>query len=164
MTALSRLCLSLLLAALSGLPAAAQAELYRWVDAEGRVHYTDTPPPPNARKSEELQRPRRAAPDAQPAPAADGDAQQPRTPAEQEAAFRKRQLERAEKQAEQERAQKEAETKKRNCESARARLAGLQAGGRITRYNAQGELEYLSDQEIQGSIGGAEQSVREWCN
>ena len=27
----------------------AAAQAYRWVDADGRVHYTQTPPPPNAR-------------------------------------------------------------------------------------------------------------------
>jgi hypothetical protein len=31
----------------------AQAEMYRWVDQEGRVHYTDQPPPPSAKKVEE---------------------------------------------------------------------------------------------------------------
>jgi glutaredoxin len=28
---------------------AASAQLYRWTDAQGRVHVTDTPPPPNAK-------------------------------------------------------------------------------------------------------------------
>jgi len=31
------------------LPMTAQAETYRWVDSEGKVHYSDTPPPPAAR-------------------------------------------------------------------------------------------------------------------
>jgi len=35
--------------------APAQAETYKWVDAEGRVHYSDQPPPPSARKSERKQ-------------------------------------------------------------------------------------------------------------
>lgn len=30
----------------------AGAELYKWVDAEGNVHYTDTPPPASAKKAE----------------------------------------------------------------------------------------------------------------
>jgi hypothetical protein len=30
----------------------AQAETYKWVDADGKVHYSDQPPPPSARKSE----------------------------------------------------------------------------------------------------------------
>lgn len=29
------------------------ANLYRWVDADGRVHYTDQPPPPTAKQAEE---------------------------------------------------------------------------------------------------------------
>ncbi len=31
----------------------AQAEMYRWVDAEGKVHYSDTKPPSSAKKVEE---------------------------------------------------------------------------------------------------------------
>ncbi len=30
----------------------ARADTYKWVDADGTVHYSDQPPPPNARKSE----------------------------------------------------------------------------------------------------------------
>ena len=32
---------------------AAHAQMYRWTDKEGRVHYTDTPPPATAVKTEE---------------------------------------------------------------------------------------------------------------
>lgn len=32
--------------------APAGAELYKWVDADGNVHYSDTPPPANAKKAE----------------------------------------------------------------------------------------------------------------
>lgn len=43
--------LACLLACLLALPA--HAAMYKWVDAQGRVQYSDTPPPPNARKAEE---------------------------------------------------------------------------------------------------------------
>lgn len=43
--------LFLLCCAMSGLLQA--GELFRWVDAEGKVHYTDQPPPASARKVEE---------------------------------------------------------------------------------------------------------------
>lgn len=33
--------------------AAATAQTYRWVDKDGRVHYTDTPPPPSAARQVE---------------------------------------------------------------------------------------------------------------
>jgi hypothetical protein len=39
------------LAALSGAVAAQTA--YRWVDEQGKVHYSDQPPPPSARQAEE---------------------------------------------------------------------------------------------------------------
>ena len=35
--------------ALLGVAATAAAQLYRWTDEKGKVHFTDTPPPPNAR-------------------------------------------------------------------------------------------------------------------
>jgi len=41
----------LLCCALSGLAQA--GELFRWVDADGKVHYTDQPPPASAKKVEE---------------------------------------------------------------------------------------------------------------
>ncbi len=34
------------------LATSAWAQQYRWVDEKGRVHYTDTPPPPSAKSSE----------------------------------------------------------------------------------------------------------------
>ncbi|MEJ5212140.1 MAG: glutaredoxin family protein [Burkholderiales bacterium] len=39
--------LTLVLAPMAG------AELYRWVDRDGKVHYSDSPPPPGARQVEE---------------------------------------------------------------------------------------------------------------
>lgn len=42
--------LALLLIAAAGTPHA--GELYRWVDQDGKVHYTDQPPPPQARSAE----------------------------------------------------------------------------------------------------------------
>lgn len=31
---------------------AASAQMYKWVDANGKTHFTDTPPPPSAKKAE----------------------------------------------------------------------------------------------------------------
>lgn len=43
---------SVIFAVLLGAACAASAQLYRWTDETGRVHVTDTPPPPGARKVE----------------------------------------------------------------------------------------------------------------
>ena len=45
--------LNLLAAALFlAVAADASGQAYKWIDKEGRVHYTQTPPPPEARKVE----------------------------------------------------------------------------------------------------------------
>lgn len=41
------------LALVAAVAAPAHAAMYKWVDAQGRVQYSDTPPPPTARKVEE---------------------------------------------------------------------------------------------------------------
>ncbi|MDA1116550.1 MAG: glutaredoxin family protein [Proteobacteria bacterium] len=40
---------SVIFAILLGVATAASAQLYRWTDEKGRVHVTDTPPPPSAK-------------------------------------------------------------------------------------------------------------------
>ena len=40
---------SVIFAALLGIACAASAQMYRWTDEKGRVHITDTPPPPSAK-------------------------------------------------------------------------------------------------------------------
>lgn len=47
---MKRTCLLLLCLAAAGAQA---GEMFRWVDAEGKVHYTDQPPPGSARQVEE---------------------------------------------------------------------------------------------------------------
>lgn len=42
--------------ALAGAATVATAQTYRWVDKDGRVHYTDTPPPPAAAREVEQRR------------------------------------------------------------------------------------------------------------
>ena len=51
----------LLLAILGGaciVSAPAGAETYKWVDAEGKIHYTDQPPPANAKELGTLNAPK----------------------------------------------------------------------------------------------------------
>lgn len=158
---------TLLLGILLAVSATAAAQLYRWVDKDGRVHYTATPPPAGATKSRTLQTP--ATPPS--VPAADGDAaakdagpKGPLTPAEQEQAFRKRQLE-AQKAAEKAAlARKEAEAKQQNCTRAREYLRTLESGQRVTRTTAQGEREYLDDAARVRETQSARQAVQDWCN
>jgi hypothetical protein len=148
--------------------AAASAQLYRWVDGDGRVHYSSAPPPAGV-KSRTLTAPASApvapatngesAPDAAAKDASKG----PLTPAEQEQAFRKRQLEtqKAAEKAEAER--KEASTGAANCERAREYLRTLESGQRVSRTNAQGEREYIDDAARVRETESARRAVTDWC-
>lgn len=164
-------------ACMAGLPAAAQ--MYKWVDAEGKVHYSDQPPPPNARKSTTMgaRKPApRSAPSsdeqsAQPEPgqeetataAAKPSPARPKTAQELDAEFRQRQLKAAEEEAQRRKEQEELAEKNRNCQQAKNNVARLQAGGRIARTNDQGESEILGDAEIAAELERARQIADSWC-
>jgi uncharacterized protein DUF4124 len=159
-----------LIAALLGglfltLPATAQT--YKWTDADGKIHYSDQPPPSNVKDEAITKRGKNSSPPpAAAAPAGkDAAAAAPRakTPQELEADFRKRQVESAEKEAAEKKAADEALEKKQNCTNAKAQVANLQAGGRITRNNAKGEREFMSDQEIAQEIERGKKAVTDWC-
>jgi len=142
----------------------ALGELYKWTDAEGKVHYSDQPPPPNVKQPVTV-KPRSpgpatptAAPEAEGTPAAG-----PKTYVEQDAEFNRRRVEAAEREAAEKKAAKEAAEKKINCEQANAQLARVQSGARITRYNENGETVYLSDAEIAQETARAKQAADSWC-
>ncbi len=142
------------------------AQTYKWKDADGKIQYSDQPPPANA-KEETTVKPRKPAPAAATAaPAATGKgapATKTKTYVEQEADFKKRQVEAAKREDEEKKKAAEAAEKKQNCDKARAQLKSLQAGGRVTQNNARGEREYMSDAQIAQAIEGQKKSVDSWC-
>jgi hypothetical protein len=153
----------LLLGVMLAVAAGASAQLYRWVDKDGKVRYTDTPPPAGV-KARTLRAPASAGSSAEPEEAAaKGAPKGPLTPAQQEQEFRKRQLEGQKGREKEDQAKREAETKQANCASARQALATLESGQRITRTDAQGERAFLEDDARAQETERARQSVREWC-
>lgn len=145
------------------------ADLYKWTDQNGKVHYSDQPPPANAKKSAPVKvitpPPAAATPQTADAPRtadAKGSAAA-KTPAEQEMEFRQRRLKEAEAEA---KAQKDAqaqEDKKRNCQRAKDQVASLERGGRVTRPGSDGEQIYLSDKEIAQELASAKKTADSWC-
>ncbi|HEX7953796.1 MAG TPA: DUF4124 domain-containing protein [Burkholderiales bacterium] len=158
-------CLALAFVGSTWLAAPSLAATYKWTDANGEVHYSDQPPPPSV-KGPVTVKPGKSSPGipaTAPAPADKAAAPKAKTYIEQEAEFRKRQVEAAEREAEEKKKADEAIAKKQNCEQARAQLRGLQAGGRVTRTNAKGEREYLNDAQIAEAIDNAKKSADSWC-
>jgi len=136
---------------------AAQAQLYRWVDKDGKVRYGDTPPP--GAKTSTIQGPPPAA-----AANPSGDAAKgPATPAEAEKDFRSRQTkarEAAEKAQEDEKLKADMRAA---CDQSKEYLRTLQSGQRIARTNAAGERYYLDDGQIQQEIAKEQQTVQKYC-
>ncbi len=161
---MKRLALTIGLVLMFGLPAFAQT--YKWIDQNGKVQYSDTPPPSNI-KSDRLRIPAHA-PDAPPPSAAKGAAKDaakggPKTTAEQEQAFRKRQLDSSKAEQEQEQKQAEATREAENCRRARAALTNLQIGGRQMRIDEKGERVFLDDAQIAQETARAQQEVAQAC-
>ena len=144
--------------------ASSYAQLYKWVDKDGRTRYSDRPPvgiqatplsPPPAPAS------------ASPAPAAGASAKDarkgPLTPAEQEIEFRRRIKEAQEAAAKGEQAKREEDERKENCARARDMLGTLQSGERIARTDSKGERFYLDDAQRVQETAKARAAVSTWC-
>jgi len=130
----------------------ASAEVYRWVDGNGRVQFSDQPPPDvNAQKVE-----------TRPA-TGKGSASGGKNYQQQDQEFRKRRVEEDENAKKRTETEKQASAKQKNCDAAKSQLAALQAGGRFSRTNQKGEREVLDDKAMQAALSDAKQAVADWC-
>jgi len=138
---------------------AAHAGITQWVDAEGKVHFSDQPAPPTAKSKKTLDiKARQGA-----SMAAPDDKNGAKSLAERELESRKRRVEAEEAAAKQVKDQAEAKQRKENCAQARNQLRALQDGQRISRYNEQGERVFLDDSDRPKAIQDAQQAVDSWC-
>jgi hypothetical protein len=135
-----------------------------WKDASGRTVISDQPPPGNVRPARTLGNtsPLAGASTAAPAAPAAG-AMPPRSLAEQEMDFRKRQQQAQEK----ERADAAGKTVKaeqeENCKRAQSQLVAMQSGMRMAQFNDKGERYYLDDNQREKEIQRAKQQVSSFC-
>jgi hypothetical protein len=158
---MKRLSVAIWLALCLALPASAQ--MYKWVDSDGKVQYSDTPPPSNV-KTEKLRTPAASEGKGKEETPKDAAKTAPKTVAEQEQAFRKRQLDAAKAQEEEARKQAEARDKAENCKRAKAALANLTLGGRQVRIDDKGERVFLDDQQIVQETARAREEAAAMCN
>lgn len=141
----------------------AYAGVNKWLDENNHVHYSDQPPPANAKA-------RKLAPVADPGtPAASGvtagseDTDAPKTYMEREAEWRKAQ--RAKQEAAEKAAQEQAklDADKTNCLNAQHSLKVLQSGTRITDIDDKGERYFLSEEQLQQRISKTNRDVESYC-
>ncbi len=146
----------LAVAAMALLTLNAHAALNKWVDEEGKVHYSDTPPP--AAKTQSV--PNISGKGQVEAPAT----YSPKSYIERDAELKKSKQEKdeaAQKKAQQE---AEAETKKRNCENARQNARALEEGARIITYDENGERSFLDDEARAKRLDEARKTISANCN
>ncbi|OGS99303.1 MAG: hypothetical protein A3F73_06380 [Gallionellales bacterium RIFCSPLOWO2_12_FULL_59_22] len=131
------------------------AGLNKWVDADGKVHYSDQQPPPNV-QTQTLRIPSEAA-----APASAPDA--PKTVAEREAELKKAQQSKKEEAGKAAQEQARAEEEKAYCATLQQNLRALQDGVRVVEIDAKGERSYLEDEQRRQRIEKAQQEIKAHC-
>ncbi len=139
------------------------AQVYRWVDKDGKVQYSDQPPPPGASKADPKKVSEGSAANAGPA----GTANPQKSIADQAKDFDKRRKDQAKKGDEQ--AKKDEEAKKladiaaENCAQAREMIRNLESGRPIARANESGESYILSDEQRQNDLNRARDLAGKNC-
>ncbi len=136
------------------------AGLTKWVDSEGRVHYSDTPPPEDVKSETVHVSPSAGAPAAgAPASAPAG----PKTIYEMEADLKKERKAKEEAAQKAAKEQQEASQKQQNCAQARDQLSTLQNMPRIVTYDEKGERSFLDDAARQQRLEEAQAAVSKYC-
>lgn len=143
--------------------ASALAGLNKWVDADGKVHYSDQAPPANVKATVLRSSSDATDPAATGETAASSAPAAPKTIAEREAELGKVQQAKQEAADKVAREQTEADAKKESCIAARKNLSLLQEGMRMVEVDAQGERYYLNDEQRQQRITKAQQDVSTYC-
>ncbi len=140
------------------------AQVYKWVDKDGKVQYSDMPPPPAATKADAKKLNTGAS-----APVPDGadpkaGANAPKTAQEKAREADKKNKDEAEKARKDEEAQKAAKMNEERCKAARRYKGDLETGRPIARNNDQGERSFMSDEERSAELAKANAAIADACN
>jgi len=131
----------------------ASGALTKWVDADGRVHYSNEPPPDNV-KAEILIVPHDQASGV---PAA-------KTFVEREAELKKAHKAREEAAQKAAQQQEEALAKQKDCATAKTNLKTLENSPQISIYNDKGESVLMDDSTRRQNIEEARKKISAFCN
>jgi hypothetical protein len=143
----------LILAAALALAPLAQAQLYKYVDKNGKTVYSDQPPVSGESKQIHVPSSRAA-----PAPAAG-----PKTAVERDKELDKSRKQVADKQKKADEATEKAERAAQRCAQLRTAHQTFADGGRIQKYNDKGERELMSDDEIEAERVRTRREMEEAC-
>ena len=140
-------------ASLALLAVPAGAAMYKWVDKNGRVVYSDQPPPGDV-KAEIIKPP--------PPPANPNAAQEL---ADKQLELKLKEKKQAEIAKAEEAKRADEERRREMCQQARGQLRGLlSSGGRpFVRYNEKGEMVPLDEAARLAAIENQQRTIREFC-
>lgn len=150
---LQRVLIIFLLAGMAQAAGAAATGVYRWVDEEGKVHYSDVPPAEQPQQAERIQVRTTPADPEKAAALAEARKKAADAQAEQEAEARKN------AQA----AAAEAARRAQKCAMARSNLRQLVNTNRAFEPTADGGRRYYSDAELDARRAKAQARVNEYC-
>lgn len=154
-----RILIAILLLLTTGM---AFGQVYKWVDTNGETHYSDRPPTGKFKSESKL-----LSSGVIESPAAgktSDSATKSKSVAEQEAEFRKRQIEKEETDKKNQKKEAEAAQRHHNCEAARSYLKGLETGQRVAHIDPDtGERSYLDDKQRAAETERAKKQVDSWC-
>jgi hypothetical protein len=183
---------ALALAVAAALFAGSALAQWAWKDDTGRMVYSNQPPPSSVKAAQIVRQPggvapaprtsgpvygepeKTAAPASAPAaaePAASAAqpsakaaaANAPKTYAERDAEFRKRQQERADAERKAQEEQQKAAQKAADCQRSRGYLKALEDGVRVTRTDPSGNREYIDDAQRAAEIDRMRKAVSDLC-
>ena len=129
----------------------ASAELYKYVDKNGKTVYSDTPPPGVDAKPLHVS----------PSSGGGGGAPKPAVTLDKELEKGRELAKDREKKADVE--EKNAKIAEQRCQQARENLQAYTDGGRLFKYDAKGERQFLTDEEIEAARVAAQKDVDESC-
>lgn len=132
---------------------AAQAQIYQWKGSDGKTTFSDKPPAGPVREQRTIGK-GTAAPDT---------AGAPKSAAERDLEFRKRQLEGKEKAEKALKEQAAAADREENCRRAKQQLAALESGERIAVRDDKGEPHIIDDAQRQQETERTRKIVAESC-
>lgn len=138
---------------------AAQAQVYQYKDASGRMVYTDQPPPGTATKSKVISS--EAASTG--SPAGNGAAAVPKNAADRELEYKKRQKEQQDAAAKASKESADQAARKEECARAQKALQVLESGERVTTVDAKGERVFLDDNQRSAEADRARKAVADLC-
>ena len=139
--------------------ASEQGAVYQWVDKDGTPHYQDRPPEDvNAAQAAKAMNLRYKMTDAE----AMAAAAKKQSELDGAADLRKDQQAEDKKAAADDRQEVKGEREK-GCQQARDTLQKYETAHRLYRPGADGQREYLSDEEIDAARVNARKTVEQWC-